>query len=148
MMRKNATLSPQQKDSLVNVIKYQKKSTNPKFHRTFEEEDMSFEFAQAYGDTVQALEDDFMKCISEIPIIRSSAKPNKQELSYAIEMSQKAIDSFEKAKQFCYSKGNGGKIYFQDSWEYCHNSKNPCFSHIDATIKQKQELENMLSNAE
>lgn len=55
----------------------------------------------------------------------------KNNLTEKIFLLNESIKAFEKAKEFCYKKGKGGTIYFQDTWEYLHNSKKPCFSYLD-----------------
>ena len=90
-----------------NALLAEKTSNNPKFHRTECEEDLSYNFEAKYGNQVCALTDKF-------------------EVLY-----RNAIDSFEKAKKFCYAKGKGGTIYFQDMYECLHNSSNSCFSYAD-----------------
>jgi len=82
-----------------NTLSTELESFNPKFHRTEQEENLSYNFAVKYGHEISLLEED--------------------------------IKAFEKAKEFCYKKGKGGTIYFQDTWEYLHNSKKPCFSYLD-----------------
>lgn len=53
-----------------------------------------------------------------------------KDLDEKISLLNESIKSFEKAKKFCYSKGKGGTIYFQDMWEHLHNSRNECFSYL------------------
>ena len=45
------------------------------------------------------------------------------------------IKAFDKYKKIFYDQGTGGKLYFQDMWEHCHNSKNECFSWRDNLVK-------------
>ena len=57
--------------------------------------------------------------------------------SYSVKQVDFRSTMYEDFKKFCYSKGEGGKIFFDDRWEYCHNSKNPCFSYIQSTLDKK-----------
>ena len=106
-----------------NALLAEKTSNNPKFHRTECEEDLSYNFEAKYGNQVCALTDKF-----EV-LYRNAIQTD--ELNQKIDLLQNAIDSFEKAKKFCYAKGKGGTIYFQDMYECLHNSSNSCFSYAD-----------------
>ena len=104
-------------------LQEEKKPSNPKFHRTDKEENLSFNFMMKYGHEVDILTD---RCES---LYRDSFITN--DLSDKINILNEAAKAFEIAKKFCYSKGKGGTIYFQDMWEHLHNSTNPCFSYLD-----------------
>lgn len=106
-----------------NALLAEKASNNPKFHRTEWEKDLSYNFEAKYGNQVCALTDKF-------EVLYQNAIQT-DELNQKIDLLQNAIDSFEKAKKFCYAKGKGGTIYFQDMYEYLHNSSNSCFSYAD-----------------
>lgn len=54
---------------------------------------------------------------------------------------RQVISHYEQFKDFCYSKGIGGTLYFQDMWEHCHNSKNPAFNYIDSFKERLEQLE-------
>ena len=41
------------------------------------------------------------------------------------------IKCFYETKDFCFSKGQGGKIYFEDYWLHCHGYQKDCFSFIE-----------------
>lgn len=105
------------------ALEYENLSSNPKFHRTAQEKELSFRFSTEYGRQVHALENNFEA------LYRTAA--NEKNINQKISMLNEALDSFEHAKNFCYSKGRGGIIYFQDMWEYLHNSQKPCFSYAD-----------------
>lgn len=98
-------------------------ATNPKFSRTKAEEDLEYEFMVKYGAEEAKLSNVFLH-------LRSKAY-STSDLTERIDLLTQAVNAFEKAKSFCYSKGTGGIIYFQDTWEYCHNSQNSCFSYLD-----------------
>lgn len=105
-------------------------STNPKFHRTAQEDELSFNFWTKYEKEFKKLEDSFCNLYGK------SFKSDNLDIK--ISTLQEALEAWNKAKSFCYSKGEGGKIYFQDMWEYSHNSKNDCFSYGD-NIKESLE---------
>ncbi len=104
------------------AILAEKSSSNPKFHRTECEENLSFKFIEKYGHQVDNLTEKF-----------ESAYENAyktKDLDERILLLNESLKAFEKAKKFCYSKGKGGTIYFQDMWEHLHNSQNECFSYL------------------
>ena len=101
----------------------EKTSKNPKFHRTAREEELSFNFEMKYGNQVCALTNQFEN------LYRAASQTT--DLSQKIALLNDAVVAFEKAKKFCYSKGKGGTIYFQDMWEFMHNSQSECFSYLD-----------------
>ena len=47
----------------------------------------------------------------------------------------KSILAFDDFKNFCFSKGKGGRLYFEDSWLNCHNSNNARFSYRDQIVE-------------
>ncbi len=104
-------------------LQAEKESSNPKFHRTAYEEELSFNFAMKYSHEIDTLTEKFESLYQE------AYKTN--DLSKRILLLNKAIDAFEKAKKFCFSKGKGGTLFFQDTWENLHNSHNNCFSYLD-----------------
>lgn len=105
------------------VLQTQNNSSNPKFHRTAREEDLSFNFEMKYGNEISVLTEKFES------LYRDAYKTN--DFDKRIALLKETIKAFEKAKKFCYSKGKGGTIYFQDMWEHLHNSHNQCFSYLD-----------------
>lgn len=105
------------------VLQAQRESVNPKFHRTSHEEELSFNFAMKYENQVNIYTDKFES------LYKSAHYTNN--LNQRISMLKQAEKIFKKAKRFCYSKGKGGKIYFQDMWEYLHNSRKDCYSYLD-----------------
>lgn len=98
-------------------------SANPKFHRSEKEEDFSYNFMMKYGHETSVFTDKFQN------LYRNAYKTN--DLSQRIDLLQEAIKAYEHAKGFCYSKGKGGIIYFQDMWEHMSNSQNTCYSYLD-----------------
>lgn len=99
-------------------------SINPKFHRSAKERDLSFNFslnsknidtASRYIAAFEKLHDEALK---------------EDDFDTKISLLNQALEAFEKAKNFCY-RTKGGMIWFQDMYEYMHNSQNECFSYVD-----------------
>lgn len=106
------------------VKRYEKLSeVNPKFQRSFEDEERAFNFRKRNGKVVGVLEDNFQN------LYRNAYCT--EDLTKRIAMLEKAALAFGEAKEYCYSKGKYGQIYFQDMWEYMHNSRSNCFSYLD-----------------
>lgn len=103
------------------AIDERKNSNNPKFHRTDHEKKLESEFHKKNHSIIQDYENRIY--------ISNKTDYNKLKSNLA------AFDEFEK---FCYANGEGGKIYFQDMWEFCHNSKNDCFSFKETILKYMQ----------
>ncbi|GAB6170746.1 hypothetical protein JCM15765_02240 [Paradesulfitobacterium aromaticivorans] len=126
------TFEEQVKHDLQNVIESEKRSINPKFHRTEREEDLSFNFSQKWASAIQKYEDDIYSETAKVGTLNS--------VDDNIEQCHKAIAAFEAFRNYCYKKSKGGQIYFDDMWEHCHNSKNHCFSYIQSTKDYLNEL--------
>lgn len=109
--------------SLKKVIEEHEKSYNPKYHRTEHERELRSLFSRKYRDTIDIFESKIY--IADLKNLKSL---------------QANLKAFYEFKEFCYSDGEGGRIYFQDMWEYCHNSKNPCFSFSDRIHKAIEDL--------
>lgn len=105
------------------AVQDEKDSTNPKFHRTEREKELAFEFIQTYDR-------EFSFLVNQFEFLYRSANQT-DDLSKRIDLLNHSLIAFEKAKKYAYSKGNGGTIYFQDMYEYLHNSNNSCFSYAD-----------------
>ena len=116
------------KIDLQKTIEYEKNSTNPKFHRTEREKDLSFNFSYKHSDKLQSLENELVENVMSIS--------TTYQIDERIERCKIALESYEKLKKFCFSKGKGGQIYFEDMWEHCHNSKNPDFRYIERVEKE------------
>lgn len=130
------------------AIERAKQSENPKFHRSWHESDLAFNFSETYGQALAKLENDIYGSAKQIgPISKKFLKlSTSEEIQAAINRCQVEIDAFEQCKAFCYSKGAGGVIWFQDRWEYCHNSRNECFSYIDSTLTLVTTLQQVLKD--
>lgn len=117
------------------IIKDEKNSSNPKFNRTFEEDELSYEFSQEYSQDIDKLE----KIIYEGMNFNES---DLNEIKQSIYKCNKSIQAYYELKKFCY-KHKGGKIYFQDMWEFCHNSKNDCFEYVEQLYDTKKYLQDL-----
>lgn len=117
---------------LLRAREYERTSPNPKFHRSEAEKEKSFRFSEKYGTASTKICDTFLD------LAHKAAEEN--DLDKKIELLQAAIDAFYKARDWHYAKSEGGKIYFQDMWEYMHNSQNPCFSWVDSPKRQIEEI--------
>lgn len=117
----------------------ERNSSNPKFHRTEIEKDLSFEFYEQYFDEASKAEATIYDRVQAASgaYIRWSKTASVEEIKQKIALLDEAITAYDDFKKFCYSKGDGGKIFFDDRWEYCHNSKNPCFSYIQSVLDEK-----------
>ncbi|WP_106768822.1 hypothetical protein [Paenibacillus faecalis] len=125
-------LEEQIKHDLQKTIESEKHTTNPKFHRTEREEELSFNFSQKWVSIIQKYEDAIYKETEKVGTMNS--------IDENIEQCYEAIAAYEAFKNYCYRKSRGGQIYFDDMWEHCHNSKNPCFSYIQSTKDYLKEL--------
>lgn len=105
------------------VLRHEKESDNPKFHRTECEAELSFAFMMKYGKYLSIYIEQFESLYH--------AAYKTDDLSLKIELLKHSLLAFEKAKKFAYSEGKGGTIYFQDMYEHMHNSRNSCFSYAD-----------------
>ncbi len=95
------------------------RSYNPKFHRTESEKELDFNFFFKYKNEIEKYEN----------LIYAFMESN------FIEDTVKSILAFDDFKKFCFSKGKGGKLYFEDSWLNCHNSNNARFSYRDRIVE-------------
>jgi hypothetical protein len=104
------------------AVEYQKNSTNPKFHRTGQEDDLCIRFMMNHEHEIQTHTDNFEDCY------RSAF--NEKDLDKKIILLEKTISEYEKSQKWFY-RTKGGAIYFQDYYEHMHNSNNNDFSYID-----------------
>jgi len=105
-------------------------------------------FTQKHAHKIAKLENELYCSVDNIGKVTKKwlKTATKEEIQLQIDNCKIAIECFESLKRFCYKKSKGGIIYFQDMWEYCHNSKNSCFTYIQSTIELKQELEGIIEN--
>ncbi|MEY8367597.1 hypothetical protein AALA24_02400 [Anaerovoracaceae bacterium 42-11] len=131
-------LTEQQQKDYEAAKEMERMSSNPKFHRTFEEEELSFNFEQKWGSQLHFLEAEMQKKYSEAA--------QAQDYDTAIALAKEALTLYQTLKTFCYQKGKGGEIYFQDIWEYMHNSDSEMFSYkdtIDSRIAYWEKMKNL-----
>lgn len=91
--------------------------------RSDEEENLISDFYTEFEQTLSLAEEKLYRLANDIS--------HGKTLDERILNVRKVISHYEHFKNFCYSKGSGGRMYFDDMWEHCHNSKNPDFSYID-----------------
>lgn len=65
---------------------------------------------------------------------------NKLPIDEQIKLHEENIKLYEELKSFCYSKGEGGKQYFERFFEHCHNSQSSNFSFIQKDIDALKKL--------
>ena len=80
-----------------NALAEEKNSSNPKFHRSFKEEELSYSFENKYYNEIAKRIEKF-----ETPYHNSFSE---QDLSKKIMLLEQSITEFDKCKNFCYSKG-------------------------------------------
>lgn len=138
-IKNNHTTQPQQENQEKEIPiydKYQRNGNNPKFHRTDFEKKMSMEFWLQNASAIKRYENE---------IYCSKSYDKTKNFIERIHACDKAIQSFYDFQKFCYSS-EGGTIYFQDHWEYCHNSHNECFSFVETLERQKKKLQKQNEN--
>lgn len=131
-------LTEQQQKDYEAAKEMERMSSNPKFHRTFEEEELSFNFEQKWGSQLHFLAAQMQKKYSEAA--------QAQDYDAAIALAKEALTLYQTLKTFCYQKGKGGEIYFQDTWECMHNSNSEMFSYkdtIDSRIAYWEKMKNL-----
>lgn len=135
----NSNLSKNEKEK----PKYYDLSLNPKFNRTPKEKELSLDFFCKYSNQISIDENNFSK---KFILARKSLsfdyylKCEKIDIDEIIRLHEDVIRAFYDFKEFCSSKGEGGKIYFEDNMLHCHNSQNSCFSAIESTEITLNEL--------
>ena len=101
---------------------------NPRIIRSYDDIELSFQFSMKHGVKSQRMSDLFLDL--------NSAAYAENDIDKKIELLQKSIDAFYEAKQWHYNYSKGAMYYFQDMWEYMHNSNNPQFSWVDSVEKE------------
>ena len=130
-------ISPQSEKAMQEFKKYTESSTNPKWHRTQLEKSLSFDFMHKNRDIIDKYE----------KIMHNDAIAFNKTIDCLtrIDSCKKSIQAFNEFKEYCYQT-EGGKIYFQDMWEYCHNSKKECFSVLEQWEEILEYLESNRDN--
>lgn len=127
------TIKQAQIDAYKNALNYEKTSPNPKFHRTEREAELKDAFLDTFEQTVSLAEEKLYT------LSRSILRTD--DIDTQILKTKKVIAHYEQFMDFCYSKGEGGKLYFDDMWEHCHNSKKPNFRYIQSYRDKLEHLE-------
>lgn len=112
------------KSDYQNALYDEKNSNNPKFHRTEQEDELSFQFL--YNSKNYELAQKEIIAFEHL-----TQKANElTDIKEIIKCYQDALIHYENAKSICY-RTKGGTIWFQDMYEHLHNSENDCFSYGD-----------------
>lgn len=135
----NAFKKEYQEDLSATPVKLElhNNSPNPKFHRSEREEKLKHDFFCKYyqqNSKLDSLEDRLLE-------LRSIAMKEKNRDEKIIKLNE-ALECYDKIRKFCDSEGEGGKLYFEDMWEHCHNSSDPDFSYGNTMIELRNELIN------
>lgn len=107
----------------------EQQSSNPKFHRTADEKEMEFQFADKHGAKSQKICDVFLEL--------ADRAYQTDDFEEKIVLLQRCIEAYNTAKKWHYQESDGARIWFQDNWEYCHNSQNECFCWVDGMIRHR-----------
>jgi len=136
IMADGRTLEQTIKDSYKNAIKSEQESSNPKFHRTPKEQQLSFDFFEQHATNLKKMEEIIYDYDEEVVKLKKSKNyASKFSKEHIVEICNKEIDAYNTLKRFCYDKGKSGELYFQNMWEYCHYDWNDCFEFIELTRK-------------
>lgn len=114
-------------NGLKKSFEYEKQSSNPKFHRTERDEDLSFNFSQKYASIISKYEEEIY---DKVRLAARSIRFGNFDIDEMIKLHEDAVKCFYEFQDFCFNKSKGGKIYFEDMWLYCHNSTQDKFSYI------------------
>ncbi len=118
-------------------------SNNPKFKRTNQEKELSFQFTYK-SPSYKKVENLMIKFEEHYSIIADMPEIcTKSEFKAYIQKVDNVLNFFYKAKDISYNT-KGGMIYFQDMYEYCHNSSNECFSIAEDLIDLREKLDKIL----
>lgn len=101
----------------------EQRPNNPKFQRTDAEKELEFQFFNKYGEKSQKICDVFLDL--------SRQAYQTDNLEEKLVLLQQCMEAYNTAKEWHYSKSKGARLWFQDNWEYCHNSQKERFSWID-----------------
>lgn len=99
------------------------KTVNPKFSRTDRELDLAYNFEEKHGAFIQRETSKFTELYRDADY--------EDDLEKKLEILYRCKDTFLTVRDLFYSKGKGATIYFQDWYEYMHNSRSDCFSYLD-----------------
>lgn len=122
------------KKAMAQYREYIKHSPNPKWHRTKDESSLKSNFLREHHNEISQFENQ---------IIDVRAYDKKYSQKERIDFFDKSISAYEQLKKYCY-RTKGGKLYFQDMWEHCHNAQNPDFAFVDVLIERRNKLQGKL----
>ncbi|MCL1873638.1 MAG: hypothetical protein FWF85_05930 [Clostridiales bacterium] len=86
--------------------------SNPKFHRTEHEEDLSFSFSARHASVISEFEERLYDSAKKAANLNLHKEMTRQEIKAAIETLNNTIKTFNNFKSFCYrrtKKSNGTK---------------------------------------
>lgn len=129
--KENETLNIPSQNNIIQTAR--KVSSNPKFNRTEYENELTDAFFIKHHSQLQYAGTEIFKAVQQ-------ANNFKDNIDDKIELCNKAIHLFYEHKKFC-SQSEGGKLYFADHWEHCHNSRRECFSFIERTEELLKDLQ-------
>ncbi len=127
------TLEQTIRESYQNAKNRYNKSKNPKFHRSEKEQNISFRFYETHKSKIDFMEKEIYNAEKFAHRFINKYERNQILFEELEKECNLLFKSYEDMKRYCYSVGRGGKIYFQDMWEYCHNDYNDCFEFIKPT---------------
>lgn len=130
-LKNDVPLNKKEREDFVSISSKKAKAAeekinNPSFHRTSKEEELAYQFSIKYSN-----------------IIAKNEKEIYMDEKDDVESLKKRLESFRKFKDYCYKKSKGAKLYFQDTFEYLHNTNNDCFSYEEEIIARINYLEDM-----
>lgn len=108
-----------------------KESTPSRHVRTRKDLELAFNFDMGHFDKYSELEFKLMD-------LENDAK-QESILSKKIQLLEQTIKAYEKLKIFCYSKGKGGTIFFQDEWE-----SKPFLTNIQEELEEAKQQKEMI----
>lgn len=119
----------------IDEFEFYTDSPNPKFHRSHEEKKSKLDFFSKYYNQNSDLDR------LELKLIELYKNGNlEKNRNMKIDLYNRALGCYEEIKTFCFSYGDGGRIYFEDMWEHCHNSSDPDFSYGQTIIDKRDAL--------
>ncbi len=96
----------------------------------YEEDDFLFEFEDKYADTAGNKLDKYEEICSEI----ENMFYDVFNINQRIKIIKKALKTFDDYKDYCYSKGHGGEVYFNNNAEI-YIDKNYIFTPKERNIQ-------------
>lgn len=109
---------------IINIFKRKEK-----VHQTKKTEDTSsyFPYSKLINDkNIKELE-------KKMVVVEDERKKSPEVILNEFES---AVEAYYLLKDYCYSLGENGIKYFNDTWQHCYNSTNPDFDFIDHLNKR------------